>query len=55
MDLEKIRKMNDEELESYLRAISNKNQINDDILNMAYFKITEKVSGVTRYYYYYQI
>lgn len=27
MDLEKIRKMNDEELESYLRAISNKKTV----------------------------
>ncbi len=44
-----------EEFEVMARAISNKNEINDDILNMAYFKITEKVSGVTRYYYYYHI
>ena len=44
-----------ENFEYETTALENKNDIDTNLLNMAYFKITETTSGNTDYYYYYHI
>ncbi|MBR5518953.1 MAG: S-layer homology domain-containing protein [Clostridia bacterium] len=45
----------DEDFEVTSLVLENENEIDDDLLNMAYFKIVETNTGKTNYYYYYHI
>ena len=44
-----------EDFEVETSVLENKNDIDSDLLNMVYFKITETNTGTTNYYYYYHI